>query len=92
MAWINMQIFNKSRWRQSGGYRTGFIEEDFNVFFRVFEQGEQESDLRDCIISTTGVTTDAPSGGRGGEENDCVPQELDIEQQVLSLFSRQLWV
>ena len=61
------------------GYRTGFVEKDFNVLVRILEQGEQDGDFRDGIICTTGMATDATSGGGSGEENDCVPQKLDVE-------------
>ena len=75
---------------QSERYRTGFVKEDFNVFVRTFKQGEQESDFRDGVVSATSMTTDPTSGGRSGEENDCISQKLDVEQQILPLLIRQL--
>ena len=72
--------------------RTSFVEEDFNVFVRILEQGEQDGNFRNGIVSTTGVATNPTSGGGSGEENDHVSQKLDVEQQILPLFVRQLRV
>lgn len=87
-----MKIFNTSYSRQSRRSRTGFVKEDFNVFVRIFKQGEQERDFRDGIVSTSGVTTDPTGGGGSGEENDCISQKLDVEQQVLPLLIGQFRV
>ena len=38
------------------------------------------------------MATDATSGGGSGEENDCVPQKLDVEQEIFLLISGQLGV
>jgi len=77
---------------QSGRYRTSFVKEDFNVFVRTLKQGEQESDFRDGVISTTSMATNPTSGGGSGEENDRISQKLDVEQQILPLLIRQFWV
>lgn len=84
---------NKSRGDLSWDiYRTSFVKEDFNVFVRTLEQGQQDGDLRDGIISATGMTADPTGGSRRGEEDDGVSQKLDVEQQIFPLFIRQLGV
>jgi hypothetical protein len=74
--------------KQSKKSRTGFVEDDFDIFIRILEQGEQEGDFWDGVISTTGMAANTASGGRGGEQNDDISQELDVEQQILPLLVR----